>query len=253
MHLLMHLPDIAIMTDFLIGTSGWYYDHWEGPFYPPGLARAGRLTFYCQHFNTVELNSTFYHLPRAKTSAHWFNDTPVTFRFAIKASRVITHMKKLKDPQRSLHALFTAIAPLQPKCSAILFQLPPSLLPDYPLLKDFISLLPKTWCHALEFRHLGWYSDRILALLEKYAITLCIHDHNRIPSPVIATSRTVYYRFHGTDGHYQGDYSKDFLEQKAMEIRSFIQQGHQVFCYFNNDFNCLAVKNAKELMSLLNE
>jgi len=185
------------MTNILIGTSGWYYDHWEGPFYPAGLAKSKRLEFYCRHFHTVELNSTFYHLPKVKTAAHWLNDTPPSFRFAIKASRIITHIKKLKDSERSIKALFATIGPLKPKCAAVLFQLPPSLAPDCSLLEDFFSYLPEGWTHAIEFRNQHCYSDRILAILEKHGIAFCIHDYGKRPSPAVATSETVYYRFHG--------------------------------------------------------
>ncbi len=236
----------------LIGTSGWYYDHWEGPFYPQGLAKGARLEFYCRQFLTVELNSTFYHLPRAKTVEHWLSKTPDAFRFAIKASRVITHMKKLHEVERSLNALFITIWPLQPKCAAVLFQLPPSLAPDYHLLENFFSLLPSGWNHVVEFRNHEWYSDRTMELLEKYGICLCIHDYGKRPSPVTATSQTVYYRFHGPDGSYGGDYQMDFLAAKAEEIWRFTEEGRQVLCYFNNDSNCFAVKNARELMVLIN-
>ena len=246
-------PQANTMTNVLIGTSGWYYDHWDGLFYPAGLAKSKRLEFYCRHFHTVELNSTFYHLPKVKTTEHWLNDTPPAFRFAIKASRIITHIKKLEDPERSIKALFATIGPLRPKCAAVLFQLPPSLAPDCSLLEDFFSLLPEGWTHAIEFRNRHCYSDRTLAVLEKHGIAFCIHDYGKRPSPAVATCGTVYYRFHGPDGHYGGDYSREFLTRKAGEIRKFLEEGRRVLGYFNNDFNCFAVKNAQELTGLLTE
>ncbi len=238
-------------TNILIGTSGWYYDHWEGLFYPSGLAKGRRLEFYCRHFHTVELNSTFYHLHRAKTVKHWFRDTPEGFRFAIKASRIITHIKKLQDVQRPVKALFATIHPLQPKCSAVLFQLPPSLKADLHLLDDFFSLLPSGWTHVVEFRNSDWYSEGVFDLMRKHGVGLCIHDHAYGPSPVVATGQTVYYRFHGPDGRYRGDYSNDFLSEKAVEIKGFIEEQRTVLCYFNNDFDCHAVKNAKELIRMI--
>ncbi len=234
-----------------IGTSGWSYDDWTERFYPPLLPASDRLAFYARHFQTVEINATFYRLPEPATVAHWNEEAPAKFRFAAKASRFITHMKKLKDPEASMSPFFRAIAGLDEKCGPILFQLPPHWHVNPARLTDFLEALGAGYRYAFEFRDQSWYDEKIFAALKDHGAALCIHDLVGNESPVETTTDFVYLRFHGPDGPYRGKYGKATLRGWADRLAGWIVEGRDVYCYFNNDERAYAVADALMLNDLV--
>lgn len=238
------------MAEVRIGTSGWLYRAWRGPFYPRNIAQARWLEFYAGRFDTAEINGTFYRLPTQASVARWREATPPGFLFSWKASRFITHMKRLKDPEDSLQRIFAPMQALGAKQGPTLFQLPPQMRPDMGSLADFLAVLP-AGRHVFEFRDPAWYADPVLTLLAEHQVALCISDHHHAPAPWIATAPFVYIRGHGPGGRYVGAYSEQTLRSWAAKIAAWRSEGRDVLAYFDNDVGCAAPQDAQRLMSLL--
>jgi uncharacterized protein YecE (DUF72 family) len=230
-----------------IGTSGWQYRHWKGNFYDAKLPASRMLASYLRHFNTVELNNSFYKLPSAEAFENWRACTPEGFLFAVKASRFITHMKKLKDPENALNNLLPRAEKLAGKLGPILFQLPPGWKVDFERLQDFLQALPRTHRYAFEFRELSWHSDAVLQLLHDHNAAFCIFDLAGFQSPMEVTANFAYVRLHGPGGKYQGSYSGDALEGWARRIARWRQRLSAVYVYFDNDQAGYAAANALQL------
>jgi len=234
-----------------MGTSGWYYRDWPGTFYPVHLKKQNFLACYAESFKTVELNGTFYHLPLDSTAKTWYRSTPRDFVFSVKASRFITHIKKLKDAREPLERFLKWSALLKEKLGPILFQLPPHWGMDGDRLESFLKLLPKRRPFVFEFRDPSWFCEEIYQRLRHYQAALCIYDREGLVSPFVLTAPWVYVRFHGPEPRYHGDYSPAALKLWARRIRQWLADRKQVFAYFNNDYQGYAPKNARELMRLL--
>jgi uncharacterized protein YecE (DUF72 family) len=236
-----------------IGTSGWHYKHWVSTFYPAEAKPRDFTSHYLQHFRTVEINNSFYKLPSAETFAAWRDSVPPDFLFAVKASRFITHMKKLKDPHQSSIRFFEQVAALQEKLGPILFQLPPFWHVNTERLARFLAVLPPQYRYAFEFRHPSWYAPEVLALLRQYGAAFFIYELEGHLSPFEITSDMVYVRLHGPGAKYQGSYSEEGLQWWAGRCREWQQQGLQVFVYFDNDEQGFAAFNARRLQELLQQ
>ena len=236
-----------------IGTSGWHYPHWASRFYPADLPKNKWFEFYAQHFNTVEVNNTFYQLPKQQTFQNWYTQAPKDFIYVIKANRFITHIKRLKDPQDSLDRFFQAVSLLKQKLGPILFQLPPNFQKDLNRLADFIAALPKTCQPVFEFRHQTWFSDDTYDLLNDLNAAFCTHDMPGNQSPRIITANMIYIRFHGPTEKYEGNYSSPQLKNWTKWINEHSKNVHAIYAYFNNDYNACAIQNAKQLKQLLNK
>ncbi len=234
-----------------VGTSGFYYEHWKGVFYPDTLAKTHFFDYYMQQFETVELNSTFYHLPKAKTIAHWNEVSPENFLFALKAHREITHYRKLKDAEDPLYRFLHLVKPLKSKIAAILFQLPPSLHKDSALLAHFLTLLPPGYRFAVEFRHESWLCDEIYEVLKAHDTALCLNDFNRQEITPVITAEFAYMRLHGPTGRYGGSYDDATLRGYADMLLEMAHHQKALFVYFNNDTEGYAVQNARRLIELL--
>ncbi len=232
-----------------IGTSGWSYKHWSGIFYPPEVKPRYWLEHYLKHFDTVEINNTFYNLPSQRTVESWHKRVPSDFTFAVKASRFITHIKRIKDIDESLGIFFSRIDSLKGNLGPILFQLPPSLKLDYQRLEDFLSLLPHGYMYAVEFRNSSWLEDSIFDLLASKRVAFCIHDLLDVECPFIVTAQFAYIRFHGYNEKYGGSYPHGVLSRYATKIVEVATQQKSVYAYFNNDAHGYAVKNAKTLIN----
>jgi uncharacterized protein YecE (DUF72 family) len=241
------------MRKVKFGTSGWRYDDWNEIFYPKDLADEEKLKFFAKKFNTVEINNTFYNLPKKNVFANWKDRVPDNFVFAVKASRYITHMKKLTDPKSIIKDFFENVSGLGKKIGPILFQLPPFWKENFERLKKFLQVLPKQHKYVFEFRDKSWYKDEIFKLLKDKNIALCVHDHQDGPSPKILTADFSYFRFHGPGGSYRGKYSKTRLKKFAEIIKKWKNQGINIFCYFNNDFKGNAIENAGQLKKMIYE
>jgi uncharacterized protein YecE (DUF72 family) len=238
--------------DARIGCSGWNYKAWSGAFYPRSLPPARWLEFYAERFDTVEINNTFYRLPERSTFAAWRARMPANFLAAIKASRFLTHMKRLRDPVEPIGRLFSRSDALQSRLGPVLYQLPGNFTRDVPRLQTFLKALPnrlrgKQLHHVMEFRHPSWYAKDIYDLLEEHKISLCLHDKlgSQIVEPCVGP--LVYVRFHGTSGHYHGSYTSRALMVWAHRIAEYAEEGRPVFAYFNNDPGAAAVRNALTL------
>ena len=242
-----------------IGCSGWNYKSWHHRFYPDGLSPKDWLRHYARRFDTVEVNNTFYRLPEETTFAAWRAQTPSRFLMAIKASRFLTHIKRLRDPEEPLERLFSRAAALGPRLGPVLYQLPANFHCDLGRLETFLQALPRRLHarariplqHAMEFRHPSWYVAETYQLLDRYGVALCLHDKadSAIGEPIVGPF--VYVRFHGTSGTYHGSYSDAQLQMWADRLHEQWRRGRAVYAYFNNDVDAAAVANARTLRALL--
>ena len=237
-----------------IGTSGWHYKHWlEGVFYPAGTTGSDMFEFYARHFNTVEINNSFYRLPTAKTFDAWRESSQRDFVFAVKASRFNTHMKKLKDAKRTSEKFFLMADRLEKKLGPILFQLPPRWKVNIERLAEFLEALPDEHRYAFEFRDESWLVPEVFELLRKYNAAFCVHDFEEMKIPIEVTADFAYVRFHGpTSAKYWGSYSKAELRKWAQRIVGWRAELSAVYVYFNNDPEGAAVRNALTLKELIN-
>ncbi len=235
-----------------IGTSGWIYRHWRGLFYPPKLPARRWFESYAQHFDTVEINNSFYRLPSEAAFEQWKQQAPPGFLYAVKASRFLTHMKKLRDPADSLDRILSGARLLGDRLGPVLYQLPPYWKCNLPRLEEFVALLPHDLIHVFEFRDPSWYNDDVRHVLSEHDLGFCIHDLRGSGSPCWVTGRAVYMRFHGpTEKAYAGCYRPSQLERSAEQIHGYLDHGHDVYAYFNNDDRAYAVSNALALRDLL--
>lgn len=234
-----------------IGTSGWSYKHWRERFYPKGMRPEDYLAWYARSFNTTEINTSFYHLPRASTIRHWADSVRQSFRFCPKISRYITHIKKLNDPGQTLPRFFKLFDPIRARLGPVLVQLPPQL-PFHPERADTFYRALKTYKgyrFALEPRHDSWLAAESLALLRRYRIAFVITESGgRWPTADLLTARHVYVRFHGPGG-YDRPYADSFLHAFADKIAHWREAGLTVWVFFNNDGRAHAVRNALTLLS----
>lgn len=237
------------MGDVRIGTSGWIYREWVGAVYPPDLKAKDRLFWMSRRYPTLEINASFYRLPTEKAVAGWRDETPDDFLFAWKASRFLTHLKRLKDPEASLALMFDRIAGLGPKIGPVLYQLPPNMRRDDERLQTFLDALPKGHRHAIEFRHPDWYADAVFDRLKAANVALCLSDHHHAPAPFEVTADWVYLRGHGPGGRYVGRYPEQTLKDWAEAIRRWRRTG-DVFVYFDNDIGCAAPADADRLIDM---
>jgi len=236
---------------YYVGTSGWHYDHWRYRFYPQELAKAKWLKFYASHFTTVELNNSFYRLPSEDVFANWRDSSPANFAFAVKVSRFITHIKRLKNIQEAVETFLSRARILGEKLGPLLYQLPPNMHRDDDRLESFLSTLPQGMKHVFEFRHESWLDDRVFEILHKYNAGLCVFDMPSISCPLVATADFAYIRFHGSTGLYFSCYSDEELAGWAKRLADLATKLKAVYIYFNNDAEAFAVRNATTLRGYL--
>ncbi|HVP12988.1 MAG TPA: DUF72 domain-containing protein [Phycisphaerae bacterium] len=236
-----------------IGTSGWSYAHWaKGRFYPKGLRQGEWLAFLARQFDTVEINASFYRLPRQEYVRRWREVTGGRFRFAVKLWRRITHEKRLADCDSDLESFFSVVNELGPKRGPLLVQLPPSLQKDPDRLDAFLAALSKTagrsrWRVAVEFRHRDWLCDEVTSLLDRHRAALCLADLPRCPVTEPNDAPFVYVRRHGPGGGYRGCYAPEHIAADAERIRCWVHAGKDVYVYYNNDIDGHAVDNSRQL------
>jgi uncharacterized protein YecE (DUF72 family) len=234
-----------------IGTSGWHYQHWKGPFYPEKLPASKMLEYYTQHFDTVELNNTFYRLPTESGLETWRESTPKGFCFAAKGSRFLTHMKKLKDPAQGVGRFFERADRLGRKLGPIVFQLPPWWEVNADRLREFLETLPPRHKYSFELRNPTWHTEEIYRLLRRHNAAFCIFEIAGAFSGLEITANFTYVRLHGPGGAYQGSYSRETLRTWAKRIREWRRDLRAVYLYFDNDQAAYAVENARELKELV--
>lgn len=236
-----------------VGTSGWNYQHWKGIFYPKGLAQPKWLEYYIKFFNCVELNVTFYRLVKEQTFENWRGKTPDDFRFVVKGSRFITHIKRLKQVVQPLDLFLGNALGLKQKLALVLWQLPPNFKKDIERLEAFFKLLKKTNLrHSFEFRNDSWFDQEVYRLFREYNYCLCIAHSPRFPCERVVTADYLYLRFHGPESLYSSDYPDRELKTWAKFAREF-KKDKDIFAFFNNDAQGFAVKNALRFRELLNK
>jgi uncharacterized protein YecE (DUF72 family) len=236
-----------------VGTSGWQYKHWRGPFYPLRPRVKDELAFYAERFRTVELNASFYHLPAAETFSDWAARVPEDFIFAVKASRYLTHIKQLRDPEEPVQRLLDRAGCLGAKLGPVLLQLPPALQEDTGRLRAALAAFPRQVRVAVEFRHESWFTAEIRSLLEEFGAALCLADRRaEWQTPCWRTADWGYVRFHGGLGEPFTCYEPQTLATRAETIERLWGDA-DAYAYFNNDPHGCAVRDARSFAAVLAE
>ena len=239
------------MGHFLVGTSGWSYRDWRGRFYTLGTAVGDYLPEYARTFNTVELNNSFYRQPPPESFAEWAAKTPEQFIFTVKASRYITHLKKLSATKEPLERFLAAARNLGPQLGPILFQFPGNWKANPERLDGFLDLFPDDLRAVFEFRHPSWFEPVILSILKDHGAALCHAYSDRRPISEAVTGDFIYIRLHGRRPTYASRYRLQELRELAGKILVQLEAENDVYVYFNNDANAYAVANALELIDLV--
>lgn len=243
------------MAEIYIGTSGWLYKSWQKRFYPASLPNHECLNFYAEEFATVEINSTFYHLANPNSYSNWRKQVPDDFIFSVKASRYLTHNKKLKDPNEPWRRMLSGAHRLKSKLGPILLQFPAHWKKNYDRLSEFLDSVTSkqvnTPALVFEFRNESWLCKEVLKLLEKYSAAWCIADSHSFPRLTVSTADFAYFRFHGRQ-KIDPKYTRTQLKKEAAIMNQFKNDGIGVFAYFNNDAKGYAIENAQTLKSLVN-
>lgn len=235
-----------------IGTSGWHYKHWVGTFYPPKTPASKMFDLYAEHFDTVELNNSFYKLPAAETFREWRDAAPRNFLFAVKASRFITHNLKLKNPQNALDNILSRAEELQKKLGPVLFQLPPRWSKNVERLDEFLTVLPRYHRYTFEFREPSWHCEEVHAVLRKHNAAYCIHEIAGFHTDLAITADFTYVRLHGPGaGKYEGSYTDSQLQRWARQIQAWSRTLKAIYIYFDNDQAGYAPANALRLKELV--
>jgi uncharacterized protein YecE (DUF72 family) len=240
-----------VTPEIRIGTSGWHYPHWRGPFYPADQPLKEMLAFYATQLDTVEVNNFFYHLPTPKAVGAWRDGTPAGFLFAIKGSRYLTHMKKLKDPAQGLAKFLPLAEALVPQLGPILFQLPGHWAKDAGRLDEFLDALPRGHRVAFELRDPSWHAPDVYAVLRRHGAAFCLSELGGERTPNELTADFVYVRLHGPEGPYQGSYSRARLATWVKRVREWSRDHGHFYIYFDNDQAGYAARNALTLRRML--
>lgn len=233
-----------------IGCSGWNYSHWRGIFYPEGKRPREWFEYYAKFFNTVEINNTFYQLPPAKTFKMWQAQAPDGFVYSVKASRYLTHMKKLKEAKEPLKRFLDRARLLEQHLGPVLYQLPPNWGQNRRRLESFLDLLPRELLHVFEFRDPSWLVEDIFRLLDEQRVSFCAHDFPGLSVPRRAMGPIAYVRFHGPQSRYQGSYAEPTLRSWWQWIKDETKRGRDLYVYFNNDAEACAVRDALRLKQI---
>jgi uncharacterized protein YecE (DUF72 family) len=241
------------MAEIRIGTSGWTYPHWRGTFFPPGTRAVDLLPKYCESFDTVEVNLSFYRLPLPRAIGVWRDSTPPDFLLSVKAHRYITHHLKLLDAERPLWNFIRRMALLQPKLGPLFFQFPARFRCDVDRLEGFLKLLPDGLRFAFEFRHPSWFCQEVYDALAGHSCALALADTPDYPIAFELTADFVYVRLHGSRVLYQSSYSEQELREWAARAREWSADGRDVYVYFDNDFLAHAPRNALQLRCMLGQ
>jgi uncharacterized protein YecE (DUF72 family) len=244
---------VSAAAQIRVGCSGWQYKHWREIFYPKGLAQARWFGFYAEHFDTVEINSSFYHLPKASTFEKWRDQAPPGFCYAVKANRFITQAKKLLDCEEPMARMMAATRHLGERLGPILYQMPPSFALNLERLESFLNLVPKDITNVFEFRNKSWYVDETFALLDRHGASFCVHDMRGSASERIAVGQAAYVRFHGGVGKYWGRYCDEKLMAWAQWLVDQARSGRTAWAYFNNDIHGHAIDDAQTLKSMVGQ
>ncbi len=235
------------MAKWYIGCSGFHYKEWKEVFYPKGLPQTKWFEHYCKHFNTIELNTTFYRFPRPEALQGWYNRSPEDFKFSVKAPRLITHYKHFIDCENMLGDFYGAVYEgLTDKLGCVLFQLPSRLLYSGELLERITKILDPSFDNVIEFRNESWWNKKVYNELKKHKITFCGISHPQLQDDVVKNTSILYYRFHGVPVLYKSQYPKEFIEQITNEIKAS-GISREAYIYFNNTWGTGAINNGRQM------
>lgn len=235
--------------EWRIGCSGFHYADWKEIFYPAGLPQRKWFDYYCTHFNTLELNVTFYRFPQPKFLENWYAISPAGFDFSVKAPRLITHYKRFLDTQRLLGDFYgTTREGLRDKLGCILFQLPAHIAYSETMLERILSQLDPSFANIVEFRHESWWQQEVFSRLAAHKIGFCGHSYPLLPDNVVCNVPVVYYRFHGLPKVYYSQYKRAFIEQVVQQVVE--SNAGKAYMYFNNTATIAAIRNAKYMQQL---
>ncbi|MGI4833606.1 MAG: DUF72 domain-containing protein [Janthinobacterium lividum] len=241
------------MLTYHIGCSGYHYRHWRGVFYPEKLPMRRWFEFYSQHFQTLELNVTFYRFPQLSFLANWYAQSPAHFQFAVKAPQLITHYKQFHGVGPLLLDFYDTLGQgLREKLGPVLFQLPPRLTYDADRLARILACLDPAFVNVLEFRHPSWWRPEVYAALQQRQVVFCGQSHPQLPDAAVATAPTLYYRLHGAPDLYASPYPTSFLQRLAQAVAAAPGVA-QAYLYFNNDIGGSAIGNARQMSALVSE
>jgi uncharacterized protein YecE (DUF72 family) len=238
------------MINWKIGCSGYYYPEWKGFFYPLDLPKSQWFEHYCDHFNAIELNGTFYKFPRIDSLSNWYRRSPMDFRFSVKAPRVITHFKRMKDSAKYLRDFYNVVRDgLAEKAGCLLFQFPSAYQASDEAVDRLLSMLDRTFVNVVEFRHASWWDERITSTLHKEGIVMSGVSHPQFPSAVVGDGPIMYYRLHGVPHLYHSSYDPSSLEDITLQAQQ-ITPLKEAYIVFNNTASGAALQNAKQLVEL---
>ena len=239
-----------------IGTSGWSYEDWVEKFYPEGIEKSEWLKYLTEHFNSVELNMSFYRYPFKNMLKGWRKRMPDDFQMTMKANRRITHYNKFKNIGAALEKFYSLFDLIYENKGCILFQAPPSFKKNEQnkaRIENFCNLTNKKYKNVIEFRNPEWWDDEIFNLLEEHKVGFCTVSGLEMPSRVVVTGEIAYFRFHGPAEPYSSLYSAEEMQTWAEKIRQVRSKYdvNDIYCYFNNDTNAYAITNARQLQDYL--
>jgi uncharacterized protein YecE (DUF72 family) len=239
-----------LLMKWHIGCSGFHYKDWKGKFYPEGLPQKKWFDYYCEHFDTLELNVTFYRFPQLSFLQNWYQKSPEHFRFSVKAPKAITHFKQFHDSARMIGDFYETINHgLQEKLGPVLFQMPPRFSYDEERLDRILKNLDPSFNNIAEFRHITWWREDVYKALAERNITFCGMSHPTLPDEVIENTASVYYRFHGVPNLYRSFYPTTFLQKVVKDVKRS-KTAKQAWFYFNNDYDAVAIANAETMMTM---
>jgi uncharacterized protein YecE (DUF72 family) len=235
------------MSAWFIGCSGFHYKDWKEVFYPKDVPQTRWFEYYCRHFNTIELNVTFYRFPRPEALQSWHNRSPVHFKLSVKAPQLITHFKVFKDSERMLGDFYGSVYEgLHDKLGCVLFQMPSRVTYSQEILERIIENLNPSFDNVMEFRDATWWNEKVFTQLKKHKISFCGVSHSKLPDNVIKKTSLLYYRFHGVPVLYKSEYDHDYIKSIAQKI---ISSGKfkEAYIYFNNTWGTGGINNAKQM------
>lgn len=238
------------MAKIYIGCSGFHYKEWKDFFYPEKLPQSKWFQYYCEHFNTLEINATFYKFPTEKSLAKWYNTSPDDFKFSVKVPRLITHFKKLSECESLIRDFYTIVSKgLQDKLGCVLFQLPPQFIYTPETLEKIISSVDLSFNNVFEFRNISWWNDYVFSQFKNQNLIFCGVSFPGLPDEVKATSSNIYYRFHGVPVLYKSAYTEKFIENIYQQIEKIAPK--EAWLYFNNTWGKAAIINSKYFQKLV--
>lgn len=239
------------IRNWYIGCSGFYYREWKDAFYPLGLPQKDWFAYYCQHFNTIEINNTFYRFPQLKSLQGWFNKSPKDFVFTVKAPKGITHYKKFEGSEELVKQFYDIVANgLAQKLGAVLFQLPPSLQFSEDKMNAIFRQMDNAFTNIVEFRHNSWWRKDVIKAFNQRNICFCGQSYPGLNDDVIVSKPVSYYRFHGVPKLYYSPYENDFLDDVVQKLKK-ARGIEKAFLYFNNTASMAAIDNAKYVKSIV--